>query len=97
MSAIHTGSITARLRADGLYEYTGTSTDHPVTGWENTATAQDIRALIPTQRAGNAYEQVVLSPDDDLADLGDFADIPQLGSFVRELRRAEQNAKGARP
>lgn len=62
MSAIHTGSVAARLRADGLYEYTGTSHDHPVTGWTETDAEQDVRALIPAQRVGDAYDTVVLNP-----------------------------------
>lgn len=59
MSAIHTGSIAARLRKDGLYEYTGTSHDHAVAGWPEPT--PDTRVRIPAQRAGSAYEQKVLN------------------------------------
>lgn len=82
MSAIHTGSIAARLTTDGLWQYTGTSHDHAVTGWD--APAQDPQVRIPAQRAGNAYEQVVLTADgDDLADLSDLVQIPTLTSFTK--------------
>lgn len=65
MSAIHTGSITARLTADGLWQYAGTSHDHAVTGWDVPGAEQDVRALIPAQRAGNAYETAVLQTKGD--------------------------------
>lgn len=81
MSAIHTGSIAARLTTDGLWQYTGTSHDHAVTGWDKPA--QDQRVRIPAQRAGSAYEQVVLNPDDDLADLSDLVQIPTLTAFTK--------------
>lgn len=57
MSAIHTGSVAARLRKDGLLEYTGTSHDHAVTGWPEPTTPQ---IFIPKQRAGGTYGSVVL-------------------------------------
>lgn len=81
MSAIHTGSIAARLTTDGLWQYTGTSHDHAVTGWDAPETGTPIH--IPAQRAGSAYEQVVLSPDDDLADLSGLVPIPTLTSFTK--------------
>lgn len=62
MSAIHTGSVTARLRADGLYEYTGTSEDRIITGWSALGTDQRVHVTIPAQRAGDAYDAVVLNP-----------------------------------
>lgn len=43
---------------------------------------------IPVQRAGSAYEQQVLAAGrNDLADLSDSAEIPQLGKFVRDYIR----------
>lgn len=95
MSAIHADSMAARLREDGLYEYTGTSHDHPVAGWPEPA--KDVRAPIPAQRAGNAYEQVVLNPADDLDDLSNSADIPQLGQFARDCIRKAQNKAEVQP
>lgn len=87
MSAIHTGSIAARLRADGLYEYTGKNEDHPVGGWDTTGTAQNTPAPIPAQRAGSAYEQKVLAADDDLADLSDLVPIPGMRAFALNYLR----------
>lgn len=52
MSAIHTGSITARLTADGLWQYAGTSHDHAVTGWD--VPKRDASVRIPAQR--DAFE-----------------------------------------
>lgn len=63
MSATHRGSITVRRREDGLYEYTGTSRDYAVTDWTLPETAQNVQAVIPPQRGGNAYETVVLDTD----------------------------------
>lgn len=63
MSAIHTGSIAARLTADGLLQFTGTSQDHAITDWTLASADQDPQGLIPAQRAGNTYEAVVLQPD----------------------------------
>lgn len=90
MSAMHAGSIAVRLRADGLYEYVGTSEDHAVAGWETTGAVQDVRALIPAQRAGSTYEQVVLDTQtDDLADLSDLVPIPTLAAFVKTQPEGE--------
>ena len=85
MSAIHTGSVAARLTADGLWQYSGTSEDHAVTGWP--ALGQSAQVLIPKQRAGNAYETTVLKPstDDTLSDLSDLVYIPSLRGFVKEV------------
>lgn len=97
MSAIHTGSVTARLREDGLYEYTGASHDHAVTGWPEPTPEQDVRALIPGQRGGNAYEQVVLKADDDnLANLSDLVPIPNMRPFALDYIRDNPEAE-ARP
>lgn len=84
MSAIHIGPSDDGLATTQRAEiHVGLS--------DETLAALAVRSApqVPAQRAGSAYEQVVLNPDDDnLADLGDFADIPQLGSFVRELLNA---------
>lgn len=97
MSAIHTGRIDVRA-VNGRLVVTGTSEDHPVTGWEAVGAVQDVRALIPAQRAGSTYEQQVLAAGrDDLADLRDSAEIPQLGAFVRDYIRAEQAAQEGSP
>lgn len=98
MSAIHTGSVAARLRADGLYEYTGKNEDHPVGGWDATGSAHSTAATIPAQRAGSAYEQKVLAADDDLADLSDLSDlvpIPGMRAFaLNYLRNNPETPEG---
>lgn len=60
MSAIHTGRVEVRT-VNGRPQFISTSHDHAVTGWPEPT--QDVRVFIPTQRAGNAYESVVLNPD----------------------------------
>ena len=83
MSAIHTGRIDVHA-VNGRLVITGTSEDHAVTGWDTDGAAQDVRALIPAQRAGSAYKQVVLDTQtDDLADLSDLVPIPTLTAFVK--------------
>ena len=97
MSAIHIGSVAARLRKDGLYEYTGTSEDHAVTGWPETGADQDMRALIPAQRAGSAYEQVLLDPADGLADLSDLVPIPSMRPFALDWLRDNPDETETQP
>lgn len=90
MSAIHTGRIDVRT-VNGRLQFTGKSEDHAVPGWPKPAATTQV--FIPKQRAGSAYETAVLASDgDDLADLGDFVWISQLGTFARELLADMQTA-----
>ena len=89
MSAIHTGRIDVHT-VNGRLVVTGTSEDHAVTGWDATDTVHDVRALIPAQRAGSTYKQVVLDVEtDDLADLSDLVPIPTLAAFVKTKPKGE--------
>lgn len=56
MSAIYTGSIAARLTTDGLWQYTGTSHDHAVTGWPET----DTPPIYTKKQQAGAYDNFVL-------------------------------------
>ena len=96
MSAIHTGSIAVRI-VNGRAHFFGESRDHAVTGWPEPGTNPPV--FIPKQRSGNAYEQVVLKPADDLADLSDLVQIPSMRPFAFEYIRDHQdeNETGVQP
>lgn len=60
MSFIHTGSIEVRT-VNGRPQFTGTSHNRPITDWTLPAAEQDVRALIPAQRTGIAYDTHLLA------------------------------------